>query len=360
MKKNLKRFAKTLFLAFILWIILCLSKAHPNFIQEYYTQGFYTYYSTLSYELTKWFTFSLGDILYICIALYAIQFCYKLVQSKHTLFNKIITLLVASLYSITYIFALFIITWGLNNYNTPLETKLNYSKDYSNEDLLEVSYKILKQTQRQHKLLSTHKDTKVKNPYSVEQILHQVPRGMQKAALELKVFTYRKTTIKESLFSPLITYMGFSGYINPFTNEAQINNQIPKLTMIVTASHETAHQLGFSRESEANFIGYIASKNQELEINRYAANIFALRYCLRELNKKEPVMFQAILQEIPKGIQDNLRENALFWHSHRNFTDSFFNIFYDNFLKATNQKQGLQSYNKFVDFLIQFYKDNPL
>ena len=55
--------------------------------------------------------------------------------------------------------------------------------------------------------------------------------------------------------------MGFSGYINPFTLEAQINMKIPKLNYITTASHEMAHQLGISNESEANFVAFISSIN---------------------------------------------------------------------------------------------------
>ena len=50
--------------------------------------------------------------------------------------------------------------------------------------------------------------------------------------------------------------MGYAGYLNPFTLEAQINTKIPKLNYIFTAAHEMAHQLGVASESEANFIAF--------------------------------------------------------------------------------------------------------
>ena len=51
--------------------------------------------------------------------------------------------------------------------------------------------------------------------------------------------------------------MGFSGYLNPFTNEAQVDILIPKYQLPTTASHEVAHQLGYAAENEANFIGIL-------------------------------------------------------------------------------------------------------
>ncbi len=52
--------------------------------------------------------------------------------------------------------------------------------------------------------------------------------------------------------------MGFAGYLNPITNEAQVNALIPKNNYPATICHEIAHQVGIASESEANFVGYLA------------------------------------------------------------------------------------------------------
>ena len=41
-------------------------------------------------------------------------------------------------------------------------------------------------------------------------------------------FDYEYPSIKKSLFSNALTFMGFSGYINPFTGEANINTNDSK------------------------------------------------------------------------------------------------------------------------------------
>ena len=77
--------------------------------------------------------------------------------------------------------------------------------------------------------------------------------------------------------------MGFSGYINPFTIEANINSKIPIISYASTISHEIAHQIGYASENEANYIGILSNQiSSNLEIN-YSGNLIALQYLLSEL-----------------------------------------------------------------------------
>ncbi|HEY0092532.1 MAG TPA: DUF3810 family protein [Flavobacterium sp.] len=40
--------------------------------------------------------------------------------------------------------------------------------------------------------------------------------------------------------------------------------------------------------------------------------------------------------------------------------ETAFKLFYDRFLKMNNQEDGLESYSKFVDLLINFYRGKEL
>ena len=53
------------------------------------------------------------------------------------------------------------------------------------------------------------------------------------------------------MFGIIGNYVGFQGYYNPFTTEAQYNAELPNTYIPFTLSHESAHQLGFAREQEA-------------------------------------------------------------------------------------------------------------
>ena len=66
---------------------------------------------------------------------------------------------------------------------------------------------------------------------------------------------------KPVLFSELMSYADIAGMYFPFTVESNINTDGPFFTIPATMGHEMAHQCGFMREDEANFIGYLACKD---------------------------------------------------------------------------------------------------
>ena len=55
----------------------------------------------------------------------------------------------------------------------------------------------------------------------------------------------------------MLSYLGISGIFIPFTCEANVNATLPDWEIPFTACHELAHQRGFAREDEANYVGYL-------------------------------------------------------------------------------------------------------
>ena len=92
--------------------------------------------------------------------------------------------------------------------------------------------------------------------------------------------------------------MGFSGYINPFTLEANINYNIPNISLPVTITHEIAHQIGYAFEDEANFIAIKTLTKSKNNYLRYSGNLMAVQYLLSEIRKLEPSNTQIITSKI--------------------------------------------------------------
>ena len=78
-------------------------------------------------------------------------------------------------------------------------------------------------------------------------------------------------------------YSGFTGYYNPFTGESQVNSTVPVFTIPYTACHEVAHQLGYAKEMEANFAGYLAASTSDDNFFRYSVYLDLFRYANRNL-----------------------------------------------------------------------------
>lgn len=348
------RYHIIIFVCFL--IFFNLFSRNPENVEYWYTQQFYLSYSRFMLAVTSYFSFSVGDILYIIAGVYIL---YRIIRifKKHSLwkFRLLHTAKIGIKFCLIF-YMLFNITWGLNNYNFPILHQLNIETIYTDEDLEKLIQKIIFTTNLLHAELINDSLQALQIEKSTEEIIKDGSEGLKNLADETNWFTYRTLSVKKSIFSLPLTYMGFSGYINPFTTEAQVNYMIPKTTLIVTTSHEMSHQLGYAKESEANFIGFLAAHSHSDKKYVYASNIFALRYCLNTLAKNNPDKTEEYLSHIYPGVIDNLTENTIFWSNYKGITDSFFKFFYSNFLKINNQKEGIHSYNKFVALLINYDK----
>ena len=94
---------------------------------------------------------------------------------------------------------------------------------------------------------------------------------------------YKAASVKSSLYGLLGDYLGFTGYYNPFTGEAQVNTTVPKFLLPYITLHEMGHQLGYAKEDEANFSGYLAAANSHDTLFQYSTYLDLFVYANREV-----------------------------------------------------------------------------
>ena len=152
--------------------------------------------------------------------------------------------------------------------------------------------------------------------------------------------------------------VGFGGYINPITLEAHINYNTPMFNMPTTISHEIAHQLGYSAENEANFIGIISSINSKNEYIKYSGYALGLKYLINEVLKRNKNEYKLLRSTINKGVLKNYEQANQTWLKFKNPLEKYFKKSYNIYLKANNQTKGIESYNLVVNLLINNYS-NP-
>ena len=329
----------------------------PVLIEGYYSNGFYVYISNFLRVIVGFSPFSLGDIFYILAIVFLIIGCIKITKkAKISWKNRLLKIL--SYLSVFYFF--FHILWGLNYYRLPLFEKLKIDKEYSNQDLLKFTKQLIEKTNSIHIQITKNDSSKVVFPYSQEQVFEMNLNGYQNLSKQIPSFNYEHPSIKKSLFSLPLSYMGFSGYLNPFTNEAQVNYKIPMYNFPTTVTHEMAHQLGYASESEANFIGFLASINNQNIYFQYSGYNHALHYCLSNWRFRDEVQFKKLLKTVHPGIIKNYKESEDFWDNYESFVETGFHLFYDRFLKINQQKDGIEGYSRFVDLLVNYYKNKKL
>lgn len=351
-----KKIILSLFFIFQILLVNLLA-LFPGFIERYYSNGLFPYISKASRIVFGIFGFSIGDIIYFMLIVLLLRWIWQTRKTwKEQYKNNLLTL--CSFVSVFYFF--FNLLWALNYHRTPLHEKMGISKDYTYDELLAFTKRMIIKANEAHSKIQPDSSQKVTTPFTVQQIYDGAPKGYTALATGFPYFTYTYKSIKSSLISTPLSYMGFGGYLNPFTNEAQVNYNLPKYNLPTTTCHEMAHQIGYASESEANFIGYMASVYNPDPYYQYSGYSFALKYCLRNIAKINKKQAKALRPLIHPGILKNYDESTAFNKKYESFAETFFTAFYDNFLKFNKQEDGLETYSKFTGLLINYYKDKEL
>lgn len=163
---------------------------------------------------------------------------------------------------------------------------------------------------------------------------------------------------KPIFLSKYMSYTGIIGIYIPFTSEANINTDIPHSSILTTLSHEIAHQRGFAKEDEANFIAYKANINHPDERFQYSSHYFAMNQLLNEVYRQNKDDYSLLYQEISHAVRRDLDYSRDYWALRQGKVREKATSMNDNYLKANNQSQGVKSYSGVVNLLLAEYKDN--
>ncbi|MGJ8685214.1 MAG: DUF3810 domain-containing protein [Nonlabens sp.] len=343
----------------------------PEFIETYYSNGIYLYISRAMRIGLGWIPFSFGDIMYGAGIIMILRWLWISKKEFITLPFSILlsrkrnkkgacAALVAVRKRYTQLFTalniillLFHFLWGFNYYRQPLNVTLNIEKEYSLEDLKKTVELYADLSNITHEKLQAVDSMPVAFERSQQELFSIASSGFEhlpQPQLRQKLFP---NSIKESLLTMPLTHMGYSGYLNPITGEAQTNAWINCYKTPVLILHEMSHQLGFAKENEANYVAIYAGIQHEDPYFNYSAYIFGLRYLLNDLYKKDPEAFEEIKSTLRPGILKNYKELSDFWEPYNDgVIEQVSQATYNQYLKANNQPDGMKTYSYVVALLV--------
>lgn len=322
----------------------------PEWIEKYYSNGIYPIISTFFRRLLGWIPISIGDILYLLLILIILRWIWLLIQTH-------MSPLIEHLYRlgafISVIFFAFHLLWGFNYYRVPLQQNLGItSLEYTQEELIATTQQHIDKLNEIHHVLVINDSLAVEIPYKRREIYRMSSTTYKHLLIDSIDFSFKRKSIKNSLLSTPLSYMGFSGYLNPFTGESQVNKKIPKTIFPLTTCHEMAHQLGYASEGETNYIGYLACADNVDMYFRFSGELTAVQHLLYSLAQIDKEMYKTYFGKLNIGMQKNIQKNHDFWDSYQTPLEPFFKRFYDAYLKANRQEEGIQSYNEMVGYLV--------
>jgi hypothetical protein len=354
----LKPFLRHRFLLLLVAVVLVLKLVSQNesWVESGYTYGVYPVISRMMRFLTGWLPFSLGDLLYFAAGLGVIRFIWRSIRAMHKtgirknggsiLYKLLQTVLLVSI--------LFNVLWGLNYNRQGIAHQLGLQvQRYDLKDAVLLTQTL--QTQLNH--FAAQVDTIKRNRLDANKELFQKAiKVYDTAVAQFPFLSYKNPSIKPSLYSGVGHYIGFTGYYNPFSGEAQIKTSIPVFLKPFVATHEIAHQLGYAKENEANFVAFLSSKSSRDVDFLYSTYYHLYAYAVREVYSRDSTLAKAFRQGLhPQVLRDNEILKAYF-RSTENRIEPLITRFYDQYLKWNNQKAGVQTYNQVVALLVAYGK----
>jgi hypothetical protein len=339
----------------------------PDAVETVYSLRIYPAIAWLLRLLTRYIPFSLGDLIYI---VFVIRLIIKLVQWIILLVRRKYTrqMLSFSLYRIFHFllwaFVVFKLVWGLNYDRQGIASQLKIEKQtYTKEEIVWLTNLLIDKVNECRRLIP---DT-VLPVKPLDSIYREAYRSYQTRSYDYDFLNYRNRSVKKSLFTPVADYMGFTGYYNPFTGEAQVRDDIPRVMLPYIACHEMAHQLGYASESEANFVGYLAASASTDPYFRYSVYLDLFSYAQGEeiqtfLSSKNMNRdsFELITSQNRKRLDTLVKKDRRaireFFVKRKNHVSPAVNSLYDQYLKMNKQRDGIRSYDEVLGWLLGYVK----
>jgi hypothetical protein len=361
MKTWLSRFYAHLMKQWSWWVLIPLALFirelvyFPDQVEVYYSTRFFPAFSAVQRFLFGWLPISVGDLLYAFLLL---ALFYQVAQLIYGLIRKRATRKVLAELSQRIIFLLllayvgFNICWGLNYSRPSLATKMGLTiQTPQAADLDTLAVDLLARLEEYAPLSTPAQRDSFNRKKRLFQTAAEGYRNYKGGKIAV---SYTRSSIKPSLYSYPGNYLGFQGYYNPFSGEAQVNTTIPRFLEPFVTAHEIAHQLGYAREQEANFIAVLVCDQSAEPAFRYSMYLDLFLYTLGEIAIQDTARAKRYKQQAPQQVQDDIAAYGKFIRQHRNPIERGIMWLYGEFLRANNQPNGKFTYNEVVSWVIAY------
>ena len=345
----------------ITWICLAALAAgikilsfFPAAVERYYSTGIYVYLSRLQRLLFGWLPFSVGDLIYLFVAIWLVVALVRMIRTfirREAGWTWFRSFAGRALFAFLWVYVLFNGLWGLNYDRRGITYQLKLKvRPYTTAELKTLVSALgarLTELDSVARLQRPELDQR-RNLFSGAVVAYD------SLAVKDPRFGYPFASVKSSLFSYIGLYIGYSGYYNPFTGEAQVNTRQLPFTQPYTTCHEMGHQLGYARENEANFAGYLAARSSPDPVFRYSVYFDMWMYATGELYTRDSAFVKSQVARLPPDVRQDFRDLRAFYRKYANPLETRVWQIYGGYLRANRQPKGIVTYTEVTAWLIAY------
>lgn len=340
--KSARWFLAVVALAAILLLLIPVLARHPQSVETIYTRHLYFGLTGLLSAASSALPFSLSEIsLYgFAISLVAIL-THTLKQKLWKSGLKKTALLVAIIISWFYL------GWGYNYFRLPLDEQLGLT-----EQETEISSAVFRENLLWC-LNSANAHWRVMPNWSLHELDEKIEQSYHRVLPDLKLpIPPGKRRPKHLLVPAVLNYTLTSGIFGPFFHEIHLNSELLPIELPFVLAHEKAHQMGFAREAEANFLAALvcfASADSSVQYSGYFSLLGSF------LTRASAVAeADSLRQLIRPEVRADFRVVRQRYQKYMGTISDMSHATYDAYLRANKIQEGIQNYSGVVELMMRW------
>jgi hypothetical protein len=256
------------------------------------------------------------------------------------------------------IYVAFNLMWGLNYSRLTFAeiSGLSVGEPATVEELAEVACYLANWANELREQVAEDERGVMTLSYGIKEMFDRAHLGFERAAAIYPELGGRYGRPKGVILSNYWSYTGIGGVYFPFTAEANVNINMPRFMLPSTTTHEMAHQRGFAREDEANYIAYLAATLHPDPDFQYSGVMLALIYTMSALYRLDQETWSEVRAGYSEGIKRDLSDWQAYWTRFGGPVQEISKNINNTYLKANRQEDGADSYGRMVDLILAEFR----
>ena len=339
----------------------CVVAAMPlssRFVEAWYSRGIYPVLQGYVTSASNAVPIALLDIsVLVLVAALGLGF-WRRVRAAGVL--RALTSSVVTLLTLTaVVFLLFFVLWGLNYRRVPLDQKIEYDQSrVTREAALRLGEHALREVNRLH--AAAHGlDDGLEAGSTVSADRHSGPSADARGPTLEAAFASAQRLLgsqrmavpgvpKRSLLERYFRVAAIDGMTDPFFLEVILNPDTLPFERPFVLMHEWAHLAGYTNESEANFVAWLASTQGD-DMARYSGWLAIFEHVVASLPKADRVM---LTSQLAAGPRRDLQQAAARYARASPAVRIAARDVYDTYLRANRVNDGVASYTAVVRLML--------
>ena len=332
---------------------------------DFYAEHIFPYISTPFSFISGLLPFSLGEIMIILGILLVIigipLMIILIIVKKNARLKIALTSLCTALWVLAFVFSTETLNCFILYGCTRFSERYFQEKTHPKEELVDLYGRLIDEANELAEQVPRDEDDRFMltiDPFT------ECKKAMKNASEKYPQLRGYYPQAKPIMFSYFMSQSNLLGMFFPFSMEANYNDDMVTTNLPEVLCHEYSHLKGFMQEDEANFISFVSTMESDNVEVRYSGLLDALEYVHNQIYKNNITEGYELTETIsPKVTNDWFRflpDN--YWEENQSkeiiSTDTVSTVSSaasDASLKLNGVDDGLESYSRMVDLLLDYY-----